>query len=415
MGAPRSSRRPPAPSPFPASPDPARAYSWLLEPLTTEEFEQNYYQRRVCVVRRQAPAYFAPLLTLEELDGVLSTHTPRHPEVSVVQSNREIPSADYTSEAGVLDPLRTSKLFAEGATLIFQQLHNRLPRLADFCSALGQVFSSRMQTNIYLTPAGSQGFKPHWDTHDVFVLQVTGSKRWTMYDTKIPLPLRGQQFDAKHDTAGEPTDDFEIHAGDTVYIPRGVMHSARSTDEPSLHITAGLAAYTWADLLLQAVAAAALADAALRENLPLGFARKDFKLADRAEEVRERLARVSAFMEAESPFAYFSGELLSRNRPCLVGLLSQTARLSEIGLSSTVRRRPGTTYDLQASESGAVLLCFGNRIELPAFLVPALEFVLTRPQFQVRQIPDCVDDPGKLTLVRRLVKEGLLECLDLGG
>jgi Cupin superfamily protein len=369
----------------------------------------------VCVVRRRDPDYFAPLLRLADLDRVLSTHAPRHPEVSLVQANREIPASDYTSETGVLDPLRTSKLFAEGATIVYQQLHNRLPVLAEFCAALGQVFSSRMQTNIYLTPPGSQGFKPHWDTHDVFVLQVTGSKRWTIFDTKIPLPLRGQQFDPKRDTAGAPTDEFEVHAGDTVYIPRGVMHSARSTEELSLHVTTGLAAYTWADLLLQAVAAAALTDPALRENLPLGFARKDFALSERAGEVRERLARVSAFMEAESPFAYFAGELLARNRPCLVGILDQTARLSEIRLSSAMRRRPGTTYDLQVGDKACVLLCHGNRIELPAFLAPALEFVLTRPRFRVRQVPDCVDDPGKLTLVRRLVKEGLLEGLDLGG
>ena len=36
-----------------------------------------------------------------------------------------------------------------------------------------------MQINAYITPPENQGFAAHYDTHDVFVLQVSGSKRWT--------------------------------------------------------------------------------------------------------------------------------------------------------------------------------------------------------------------------------------------
>ncbi len=33
----------------------------------------------------------------------------------------------------------------------------------------------------YLTPAGTQGFAPHWDDIEAFVLQLEGSKRWKVY------------------------------------------------------------------------------------------------------------------------------------------------------------------------------------------------------------------------------------------
>ncbi|WP_420461677.1 JmjC domain-containing protein [Candidatus Palauibacter sp.] len=41
----------------------------------------------------------------------------------------------------------------------------------------------------------TQGFRPHWDTHDVSVLQVVGSKRWRLYDggrlaPHVPVPCR---------------------------------------------------------------------------------------------------------------------------------------------------------------------------------------------------------------------------------
>ena len=36
--------------------------------------------------------------------------------------------------------------------------------------------------NVYVTPANSVGFVSHFDSHDVFVLQLYGSKNWRVYD-----------------------------------------------------------------------------------------------------------------------------------------------------------------------------------------------------------------------------------------
>ena len=35
--------------------------------------------------------------------------------------------------------------------------------------------------NVYLTPADSQGFSPHYDDIDAFILQLEGKKRWKVY------------------------------------------------------------------------------------------------------------------------------------------------------------------------------------------------------------------------------------------
>ena len=141
---------------------------------------------------------------------------------------------------------------------------------------LERELSFPLQANAYLTPARAQGAKYHYDTHDVFVLQILGSKRWTMYGTPVTLPLRNSDFDAQTHERGEPTMDFELGPGDMAYIPRGVVHDARSSEELSLHITVGILSYRWADLLLEFVADASLKDPAFRKSLPPGFAREDF-------------------------------------------------------------------------------------------------------------------------------------------
>jgi hypothetical protein len=395
--------------------DAADPLGWLLRPLTAGDFERRYYQQRFCVIHRDAPGYYRDLLSVGDLDRVLGTHGIRHPDLQIVRFEEEIPASEYTSGEEVVDPLRAAKLFADGATLVFSHLHTRVPPLARFCAALSQVLSSKMQANIYFTPPDAQGFKPHWDTHDVFVLQISGSKRWMIYETRFRLPLRGQKFDPKKDPPpSAPIEEFELRAGDLLYIPRGVMHAARATAEPSLHVTAGLMAFTWADFFLQGVAEAALADESLRENLPLGFARAEFPPAERARLVREKAGRLGDRLASDPPFPYFSTEVASFNRPCLGNLLGQMTQLPHITLATTVQRRPDAVWDLRETESGCTVRCFGKEIQLPAFIAPALRFALSGARFSVGEMPDCVDAAGKVTLVRRLVKEGLFECVEAG-
>jgi ribosomal protein L16 Arg81 hydroxylase len=383
---------------------------WLVAPLEAERFEAEYYEKQVCVVRRGQPDYYADLLTLADLDEVLGTHAPRHPDVSVVQVGREIVAGDFVDRDGRIDPMRVGKLFAEGATVIFSRLDRSLPRLSSLCSFLCRTFTSRMQTNIYLTPPDSQGFAPHWDTHDVFVLQASGTKIWTIYDCPVRLPLRGQDFDPKLHKPGDPTMEFTVEPGDMVYIPRGVYHSARSTGETSLHLTTGLIAFTWTDVLLHAVTSAAENDVALRENLPMGTLTGAAR-ADRDALLRERLARLSELAATLPPWEFLQNEVIAHWEPCLTDMLSQVESARDLELDARLRVRRGAVWAYQRGDDDCVLQWQGRKIRFPAFTAPSLDFVLERPSFRVRDIPGDLDDPGRLTLVRRLLREGFLQCL----
>lgn len=44
-------------------------------------------------------------------------------------------------------------------------------------------------TNPYLTPPGSQGFAPHYDEIEVFLLQLEGSKIWILYEPRTPAAV----------------------------------------------------------------------------------------------------------------------------------------------------------------------------------------------------------------------------------
>ena len=197
------------------------AFVWLIAPVGATRFERDFYERHWCLIERTDTAYYADLLDVRDLDSVLGAHNVTAPEVNLVRGDDSIPKRAYVDSSGRVDALAVAKLFDEGATVAFNQLHRRIPALSLLCASLGKVFSSRLQTNIYLTPADSQGFRPHWDTHDVFVLQISGRKQWTIYDTLVTLPLKGQGFDPDRHVPGRATAEFELGPGSAVYIPRG--------------------------------------------------------------------------------------------------------------------------------------------------------------------------------------------------
>ena len=383
-------------------------YAWLIDPLPIADFEREYYEQRLFHIRREASPYYAELLSVSDLDTVLGTHSASHRDVSLVRGDGDIAAAEYTNDAGRVEPLEVARHFDDGATVIFNQLHKRVPTLARLCVALGRRFSSRVQTNVYLTPPDAQGFTPHWDTHDVFVLQISGTKRWSIYDTKVTLPLRGQRFQPGT-PPGDVSDEFELGPGSAIYLPRGLMHSARSTGQASLHVTLGLTAFTWAEFLVECVTAAALEEESLRRNLPRDFAREGFPAAERERLYREKLAFLQSRFDPQVVWRRLADEVLATDVPLFTDLFSERLREDPLTPDSRVGRRAGLLTEA-ATEGETCLLRFcGRELRLPIIVWPALQFVMTADEFAVQDLPDCLDSDGKLTLVTRLVREGVLQ------
>jgi hypothetical protein len=58
----------------------------------------------------------------------------------------------------------------------------------ELCACLQEHFGFPVGCSAYLTPTSTQGFPPHYDDVEVFVLQLQGSKRWRPYvETKARM------------------------------------------------------------------------------------------------------------------------------------------------------------------------------------------------------------------------------------
>ncbi|PYV07421.1 MAG: hypothetical protein DMG26_00140, partial [Acidobacteria bacterium] len=149
----------------------ATSLEWLISPVGKQSFFQDYWEKKPLVVSREQRHYFESLFSLDEADRVLTTLDRRYPDVTLKNANREMTGDDYTVGDNALDVAKVYQLFGEGSTITFAYLDTVVPSLASFRRNLESEFSCLCQTNVYLTPAGAQGAKPHYDTHDVFVLQ----------------------------------------------------------------------------------------------------------------------------------------------------------------------------------------------------------------------------------------------------
>lgn len=392
--------------------DAERCLEWLIHPLDKQRFFAEYWEKQPLVVGRGEADYFAPLLSLEEVDRVLTTLDRRYPDVVLKNASRDLTASDYTQSGGRIDVARLYQLFEEGSTITLAYLDTVVPALTLFCRALEAEFSFPFQTNVYMTPPGAQGAKPHYDTHDVFVLQVAGSKQWTIFGTPVESPLPAQDFDPDEHELGAPTLEFELMAGDAAYIPRGVAHEARSTETVSLHITTGVLRYTWTDLLLETIAAASLKDAAFRKSLPPGFARSGFDRTPVRETLRNLLHQAAMGSSFDAALDFFVDRFLTDCPPVLTGQMAQLAGLAGLTVESMVGARHGVIARMESSDGSECVDCFGRRISFPSRVAEALRFALTNSRFAIKSLPGNLDDSGKLTLIRRLIREGLVAALE---
>ena len=382
---------------------------WLINPLRREAYFEEYWEKKPLVINRGKPDYFNLLLSFSEVDRVITTLDRGYPNITLKNADKPgLTHADYTLDGGALDVARVYELFQRGSTITLAFLDTVIPELTLLCRSLESEFSCPLQTNVYMTPAGAQGASPHYDTHDVFVLQVAGSKRWTIFGTPVTLPLAGQEFDARVHEVGAATFEFELKAGDVAYIPRGVAHEARSTEAISLHITTGILRYTWADFLLEFFALTSLQDAALRKALPPGFARSEFDRTQTRETLRGLLEKAWNMSSFDAVLDGFIERFLSRCPPVLSGQLLQLARVDSLTEEDVAGARPGVIWRVRSDGASEVIETYGRTITFPSHAGEALRFALGHRRFVIRELPGRLDDAGKLTLIRRLIREGLV-------
>ena len=328
----------------------------------------------------------------------------RYPGFRLVKEGEKLRAGDYTVDlpwrptpfTGTADVERVLAEWERGATIVLQGLHLSRPAVGAFCRSLEETLGHPAQANAYYTPRAAQGLPVHHDTHDVFVLQVSGEKRWLVYEPALELPLKDQRYSAELGGPGEPVEDRVLRPGDTLYLPRGWLHQALTSDTDSLHLTIGVNVVTWLDAFRAALEELG-GDVRFRRSWQTGDGTDDL-----VEALRARLAHEDVERRARQ-------KLLRTRRPIREGWLRQLRALEELGPDTELERNPTVLIDL-AERDGDVSLAFeGRTLTFPAHAHEEIAAIASAEEaFTLSELPGSLDEAGRLVLVRRLVREGVL-------
>lgn len=244
------------------------ALSLVLDPLSLSDFMQQYWEREPLHIERDDAGYFSGILNIRQVESVLSSHELRFPSVQLSRKLSPVAVAAYTDGDNRIMPHRLIEEHRQGATIVMSGAHQLIPTLSSFRRGVQAALGLRCQTNLYLSPPAQQGFGAHYDSHDVFILQVQGSKTFNFHEGGVERPYSHEGFDASIHEPGKQAESITVNAGDTLYIPRGVFHDAVACDTTSMHITLGVYAVTLRDTLLEMVDVMTQEDPRYRYSVP---------------------------------------------------------------------------------------------------------------------------------------------------
>jgi ribosomal protein L16 Arg81 hydroxylase len=387
----------------------------LLSPMSLQTFFAAYWEKQYLHLARGAPDYYKELITAQDLEDLISSSDARYPAIRLAKGGNYFAPEIYTqnvkhgdeSFVGVPDVRKIADAYAQGATIAMPAIHRTWTPLGRLCDRIHALIDHVAHANVYITPGNTAGFTPHYDVHEVFVLQVAGKKRWTIHAPVSPLPHRTQLFKPESYTAGSVLAEIELTAGDLLYLPRGFIHSTTTSDSFSAHVTVGVTVYTWVDLVKEHLSSA-IESEQLRHALPPGFASNPELKSALSQKLRDAISTLQAGADTDRLIDAFT----ERARAAHVrDWTTFKADIVAINAETALRMPPPSRYQITLEAKGTMLEYKGQRYQVTPPVASTLRAMAELNAFRPVDLPDHLPQDGKLAFSRHLYSIGFLEIV----
>jgi ribosomal protein L16 Arg81 hydroxylase len=390
-------------------------FSDLIQPIRVEDFEANYWEKQVLHIQRNNHEHFASLFSIEDLDKVLEYSRPKGGSLRVVKSQQPMNPTVYENKDGSLNLNQLYAAYADGHTIVINEIQRFWDPIKLLVENIRQSTSHNAVANLYLTPEDEKALAPHYDSHDVFAIQISGEKHWILYDDtyfKTPLLHSFQPVFNRENLTGAR--EITMRAGDILYMPRGVPHEAYTSDKSSMHLTIGLHSTQWIDFITKSLLNLSQSHIALRQALPLGFlnaTNQDLLSSDAELNFIEILKQVFTKQNVDGSLNILAEEFRTKEQPKPDGHFLSLDKLNHVTVNTLLSKREGIRPQVTNNSTGARISFQGNVIKGPSQIAPSLAFISQQEAaFAVSDIPFMSDD-NKLKLAKRLIRGGLLKVL----
>jgi hypothetical protein len=371
----------------------------LLSPYPLHQFWKTNWTQQAVVISGDDSTRFATLFSWERLSYLLNFYPLKYPDLRCVLMGQVFAEAMHNDLAA---------LCQQGATLIINEVHKFCPELATVAAALRAEFGCGTQINAYASYPGKQGFNCHYDTHDVFILQIAGCKQWHVFPDTFKYPLVDQKSADQTPPLGEPYLTPVLEPGDVLYIPRGHWHDAIAQTEPTLHLTVGIHNRTGISLLEWLVDELRQQEQ-WRASLPRHSDADQFNA-----QIQALTAQLSQTVLNPSLGERYGQYLDRRNRPIARYAFPSQAgfQIFPSGVQTRFWRSPWQSLQASAQADGYCLLTADKSVTLRGVPATFINNLVTQQTFSAHDVTtwliDFDWDTEVAPLLSRLVMEGVI-------
>ena len=388
----------------------------LIAPVDRDRFLREFWTRKAVHLEDRSRA-FDDVFGWDALNVVLSARDLTFPKIKVSRNDQPVAPETFTTDTAgqrLVDVQAVLGLFRDGASIGITGADSDWPPLQAVVECIYDALLESVHTNVYVSPPNTQGFKCHFDLHEVFVLQVEGTKHWRVFMPTIEAPIESWHAKDAPDPSVKPYLDVVLRKGDVLYVPRGHWHYATAQDSTSIHVTVGVTCHKGA-AFMDWLASEAMSDPIWRRNMPsLDGAVSDgaFALPPEWSAWTDALTRSLSATLADPDLAEkFCKTMLRDVRPSRrVDVATQTA--DGLDIAALVFERPmGRRHFMQQDDEAVTLTSADCDIEIEAADAGFLAKIFAADAFTVDDIrlwrPDA-DLEEVAVLLGELVRSGLL-------
>lgn len=375
---------------------------WPLGTIGREQFLEQYWQQKPCLIR-QAFAGFESPISPEELAG-LACETEIHARLIFEQ----LGDKSWQCINGPFSEEDFHNLPDQGYSLLVSNCEEWIPECFELMQRFRFIPDWRIDDVMisYAPDGGSVG--PHLDQYDVFLLQTWGKRRWMLDPSASQDSAHLANTDLRILEQFRAQQDWLLEPGDMLYLPPGLAHYGVA-DGPCM---------TWS-IGFRALSEAQIVEACTRELLEHEQQQRRYTDVDLlnqshpaaispAQLQRFRQILLNSLQMSDAELASAIGKRLTETSDSMdFDVVSETA--DTLPLPAQLFRPLSTRCCFFENEDNLQVFVAGHSFNLSHDLRPALDYICDQHQYDLKVMQAWLQHDDFAQMLHGLWRHGLLE------
>jgi 50S ribosomal protein L16 3-hydroxylase len=233
--------------PTPPHPLPIKAPWALLGGISPDQFMQRYWHKKPLLVRKAIPAFALAKAAGTPLDSPISASALAKLASQADAEARLIQSKPWSLLSSPLSKKAIPPITQADWTLLLQGADALHPAAKTVLSWFRFIPDARLDDLMISLAGPGGGVGPHVDSYDVFLIQMSGRRRWKI-SNQSDLSLK-PNLPLKILARFKPTEEWVLEPGDMLYLPPHIAHEGVSLDPGCQTWSVGFRAASYQELI----------------------------------------------------------------------------------------------------------------------------------------------------------------------